>query len=124
MGIDTFRHTSLKGSSLQRAKENAKALGFSDRIEFKNGNIFAFTPTERFDVFVSNLVYHNLGRRRFEAYSRLSSWMDAGSFVVMGDIVFSPKTDMTRLLKEFRILREDRPKSGSGEYTLLVMSKS
>jgi len=84
-GIDTFKHSSLKGSSLEKAKENAKILGFSDRIDFKNSDIFTFTPTERFDIFVSNLVLHNLGRMRFEAYSRLRSWMQADSFVVMGD---------------------------------------
>jgi cyclopropane fatty-acyl-phospholipid synthase-like methyltransferase len=123
-GIDTFRHASLKGSSLGRAKKNAKALGFSDRIEFRNGNVFAFTPTERFDIFVSNLVYHNLGRRRFEAYSRLSSWMDNGSFAVTGDILFSPKADMTWLSKEFKILREIKPRRASRNYALLVMSKS
>jgi SAM-dependent methyltransferase len=34
-GIDTFKHTSLKRSSLERAKENARILGFSDRMDFK-----------------------------------------------------------------------------------------
>jgi trans-aconitate methyltransferase len=27
-GIDTFKHSSLKGSSLERAKKNARILGF------------------------------------------------------------------------------------------------
>lgn len=122
-GIDTFKHASLKGSSLKRAKENAKILGYSDRIDFKNGNIFTFTPTERFDIIISNLVFHNLGKRRFEAYSRLSSWMQADSYVVMGEFFFSPKTDLTQLSSEFRILRETKPESDFRAYTLLVMSK-
>jgi len=124
IGIDTFRDASLKRSSLQKAKENAKVLGLADRIEFRKCNLLEFTPRERFDLFVSNLVYHNLGKRKFVAYSRLSSWTDSNSFVVLGDIFFSPKKDTTQLSKDFRILRKIEPKIGSNGYSLLVMSKS
>jgi len=124
LGIDTFEHSSLKRSSLERAKENARILGFLDRIDFKTGDVFSFAPAEEFDIFVSNLVFHNFGNMRFKAYSRLSSWAQAGSFVLMGDLFFSPKIDKTHLMKAFRILREIEPKSGDfGQYSLLVMSK-
>ncbi len=124
-GIDTFEHASLKRSSPERAKENARILDFSDRIDFKKGDVFRFTPVEKLDVIISNLVFHNFGKMRFKAYSRLSSWAQAGSFVVMGDLFFSPKTDIAQLAKAFRILREikPKPKSGFGQYALLVMSK-
>ena len=123
-GIDTFEHASLKRSSPERAKENARILGFLDRIDFKRGDVFSFTPAEKFDIIISNLVFHNFGKMRFEAYSRLSSWAQAGSFVVMGDLFFSPKTDIDHLAKEFRIRRKIRPKNrGFGKYALLVMSK-
>jgi SAM-dependent methyltransferase len=122
-GIDTFKHTSLKGSSIERAKRNAKTLGFLDRIDFKNGDVFTFTPAKRFHVIVSNLVFHNLGKRRFEAYSRVSSWMQSDSFVVMGGSFLSPETDLTQLSREFKILREVKRKSDLRGYTLLVMSK-
>jgi 2-polyprenyl-3-methyl-5-hydroxy-6-metoxy-1,4-benzoquinol methylase len=40
-GIDTFEHASLKGSSLTKAKNNAKILEFSERIRFqKRGCLF------------------------------------------------------------------------------------
>ena len=52
-GIDTFKHASLKGSSLEKAKENARILGFSDRIDFKTSNVFRFTPPKKFDIIVS-----------------------------------------------------------------------
>jgi 2-polyprenyl-3-methyl-5-hydroxy-6-metoxy-1,4-benzoquinol methylase len=122
-GIDTFKHSSLKGSSLKRTKENARILGFSDRIDFKNGDIFTFTPTERSDIIVSNLVFHNLGKMRFEAYSRLWSWMQSDCFVVMGDFFFSPEADLAQLSRKFRILREATPESDFRGFTLLVMSK-
>lgn len=123
-GIDTFEHTSLKKSSLQKAEENARILGFSDRIDFKNGDVFRFTPTEKFDILVSNLVFHNFGRMRFKAYSRLSSWTQIDTFVVTGDLFFSPKIDMAVLAKEFNILRQIKPKNdGFEQYALLVLLK-
>jgi ribosomal protein L11 methylase PrmA len=123
-GFDTFEHTSLKGSSLKRAKENTRILGFSDRIDFKKGDVFRFRPTEKFDMIVSNLVFHNFGKMRFKAYSCLSSWTQSDSFIVIGDLFFSCKTDIAELAKAFRIVREIRStKSGFEHYALLVMSK-
>jgi ribosomal protein L11 methylase PrmA len=123
-GIDTFKHASLKGASLERANENARILGFSDRIDFKMGNVFRFTPAEKFDLIVSNLVFHNFGKMRFKAYSHLSSWTQASSFILMGDLFFSRKTDIVELAKIFGIVREIRsPKSGFEHYALLMMSK-
>ena len=61
---------------------------------------------------------------RFEAYSHLSSWAQAGSFIIMGELFFSPKIDIAQLVKKFSILKEIKSlKSGFGQYALLVMSK-
>jgi len=122
-GIDTFEHVSLKRSSLEGVKKNVRILGFSDRIDFKKVDMFRFTPAEKFDIIISNLVFHNFGKMRFKAYSLLSSWTQASSFVVIGDLFFSPKTDMVQLEKAFRILTQIKPKNGLGDYALLVMSR-
>ena len=123
-GIDTFKHASLKRSSLERAKENARILGFSDRTDFKKGNVLSFNSTKKFDIIVSNLVYHNFGKMRFKAYSHLSSWTRTGSFIVIGDLFFSPKTDIAQLGEAFKILRQIKHKNdGFEQYALLVMSK-
>jgi cyclopropane fatty-acyl-phospholipid synthase-like methyltransferase len=123
-GIDTFKHASLKGSSLEKAKENTSILGFSDRIDIKKGDVFRFIPTNKFDIIVSNLVFHNFGKMRFKAYSRLSSWVHNRSFIVIGDLFFSRNTDLAQLVKEFWIVREIMtPKKGFEQYSLLVMSK-
>jgi cyclopropane fatty-acyl-phospholipid synthase-like methyltransferase len=123
-GVDTFKHASLKGASLERAKENTSILGFSDRIDFKKGDVFRFIPTNKFDIIVANLVFHNFGKMRFNAYSRLSSWIHNRSFIVMGDLFFSPNTDLAQLAKEFWIVREIRtPKRGFKQYSLLAISK-
>jgi cyclopropane fatty-acyl-phospholipid synthase-like methyltransferase len=114
---------SLKRSSLEGAKGNARSLGFSDRIDFKKVDVFRFTPAEKFDIIVSNLVFHNFGKMRFKAYSLLSPWTQVGSFVIIGDLFFSPKTDTAQLEKAFRILRQIKPKNGFRDYALLVMSR-
>jgi ribosomal protein L11 methylase PrmA len=123
-GIDTFKHASLKRSSLERAKENASILGSSDRVDFKKGDVFTFISTNKFDIIVSNLVFHNFGKKRFKAYSRLSSWIHNKSFIVMGDLFFSRRTDIDQLVKAFGIVKEIRStKSDFEHYALLVMSK-
>ena len=91
--------------------------------DFKKCDVFSFTPSEKFDIIVSNLVFHNFGKMRFKAYSSLSSWTQAGSFVIMGDLFFSPKPDIAQLEKAFRILRQIKPKNGFRDHALLVMSR-
>ena len=81
-GIDTFEHASLKGSSLTKAKNNAKILEFSERIRFQKGDVFYSDYSKgKFSLFVSNLVFHNFGRKRFVAYQRLAQWMMPKSYI-------------------------------------------
>lgn len=122
-GIDTFKHVSIKRSSLEKAKKNARILGFSDRIDFKKADVFTFIPTKKFDMIVSNLVFHNFGKMRFKAYSCLSSWIHNRSFIVIGDLFFSRTTDIAKLVREFGIIKEiTTPTRGLKQYSLLVMS--
>src|SRR5215471_14927140 len=52
-GIDTFKHASLKRSSINRAKENTRILGFSDRIDFKKGDVCAMQFKQMIGVSLS-----------------------------------------------------------------------
>jgi len=124
-GIDTFEHASLKGSSLEKANENARILGLSDRVYFERGDILASDYGHRgFDLFVSNLVFHNLGRRRFAAYDRLLSWMAPNSHALLGDAFREGKGDVKRLSNIFRIEKEIDPKMSWAPYKILVLSKA
>ena len=124
LGVDTFAHSSLKRSSLEKAGENARISGFSDRIVFQKGDI---TETdfrgEDFDLFVSNLVYHNLGRKRFRAYERLASWVPKGSYVVLGELFFGHESDIKFLSRLFGSVKEVPIGGVGGAYRLLVLSK-
>ena len=124
-GIDTFEHASLKGSSLEKANENARILGLSGRVHFERGDILASDYGDRgIDLFVSSLVFHNLGRRRFGAYDRLLSWMAPNSHALLGDAFREGKGDVKRLSNMFRIEKEIDPEMSWAPYKILVLSKA
>ena len=52
-GIETFEHASLKRSSLDKAKENARILGFSERIDFKKIDVCAMQFKQMIGVSLS-----------------------------------------------------------------------
>jgi SAM-dependent methyltransferase len=125
-GIDTFEHASLKDPSLAKAKSNAKILGFSEKIKFQRENIFSSDLSkEKFDLFVSNLVFHNFGtkRRRFDAYERLARWVTQRSYVVLGDLFFDYKADAKLLANLFHNIEVRAGYEVSREYKILVLSR-
>jgi len=125
-GIDTFEHESLKGSSLKKANENARILRISDRVHFERGDVLSSDYGDlEFDLFVSNLVFHNLGRKRFRAYDRLLSWMPPNSYALLGDAFRERKGDLKHLANNFRMEKEIEPEGISwAPYKILVLSKA
>lgn len=123
-GFDTFEHGSLKDSSLAKAKYNAKILGFQERVRFQKGDLFSSDYSKgKFDLFVSNLVFHNLGRKRFDAYERLAYWIMSNSYIVLGDLFFDYKLDLRRLASLFGNV-EKKPGFNIGrQYKLLMLSE-
>jgi SAM-dependent methyltransferase len=122
-GIDTFQHTSLKNSSLAKAKNNMKILGFSERIRFQKGDIFRSDYSKRkFDLFVSNLVFHNFGRKRFNAYERLAQWTRR-SYIALGDLFFDYKKDLKLLTSLFGSVQVRPGSTIDRAYKILVLSE-
>jgi len=123
-GIDTFEHASLKGSSLAKAKNNTTILGFSERIRFERGNILREDYSRAgFDLFVTSLVFHNLGERRFPAYGRLARWATRRSYVVLGDVFFDYERDLGCLKKLFEGVQQKPGQTPEGIYRMLLLSK-
>jgi len=122
--IDTFKHASLKGSSLEKARNNAKILGFSDRINFEQRDIFDSDYGKgNFELFVSNLVFHNFGKQRFDAYGRLAQWAAPKSYVILGDLFFDYKSDLRWLSVHFANVKERPTSTINWQYKMLVMSE-
>jgi cyclopropane fatty-acyl-phospholipid synthase-like methyltransferase len=123
IGFDTFKHASLKESSLTKTNNNAKILGFSERIKFQKGDVFSSDYRKgNFDLFVSNLVFHNLGRKRINAYERLAHWMTPKSYLVLGELFFDYKTDFRRLTSLFGNVQKIHCFNIGRQYKMLVLS--
>jgi len=123
-GIDTFQHPSLKNSSLGKAKNNMKILGASERIRFQQGDIFRSDYSKRkFDLFVSNLVFHNFGRKRFNAYERLAQWATLKSYIALGDLFFDYKKDSKLLRSLFGSVQVRPGPIIDRAYKILVLSE-
>jgi ribosomal protein L11 methylase PrmA len=123
IGFDTFKHASLKESSLAKTNNNVEILGFSERIKFQKGDVFSSDYSKgNFDLFVSNLVFHNLGRRRFNAYERVGHWMTPKSYLVLGELFFDYKTDFRRLTSLFGNVQKIHCFNMGRQYKLLVLS--
>jgi cyclopropane fatty-acyl-phospholipid synthase-like methyltransferase len=123
IGFDTFKHASLKESSLTKTNNNAKILGFSERIKFQKGDVFSSDYSKgNFDLFVSNLVFHNLGRKRINAYERLADWMTPKSYLVLGELFFDYKTDFRRLTSLFGNVQKIHCLNIGRQYKMLVLS--
>ena len=106
-GIDTFEHRSLKNSSLAKAKNNVKILGLSGRVRFQKRDIFWSDYSKRkFNLFVSNLVFHNFGKKRFDAYERLAQWATPRTYIVLCDLFFDYKKDSKLLTSLFGSVQE------------------
>jgi len=62
-GIDIFNHDSLSGSSMEKALQNMKEIGIDKRVILINHDLLThFTRGTKFDLTMSNLVFHNLGK--------------------------------------------------------------
>lgn len=61
--------------------------------------MFGFTPAEKFYIIVSNLAFNDFGNVRFK--QALPPFVVD---VIMGDLFFSPKTNIAQLAKAFRIV--------------------
>jgi ubiquinone/menaquinone biosynthesis C-methylase UbiE len=63
IGIDVWSQTSLSGNRMEKALENAKIEGVSEKVEFKNADARELPfLDEYFDVVVCSFVLHNIGK--------------------------------------------------------------
>jgi 16S rRNA G1207 methylase RsmC len=83
-GIDNFSG-SIINSSLDRARNNIEKLGIKERCTVKEADILDFTG--KFNLVTANLVFHNMGSTRFQAYKNIYSFEP--DYFITGDLFFS-----------------------------------
>lgn len=108
LGVDIFGSRSLPDSDIEIAKNNMKFAGLGDRVNFKRDNLCELGLSgNNFDLVVSNLVFHNLGKKRFIAYSNIISVLKHEGYFVIGDF-FSGDTDRNFLDIDLKFISENR----------------
>lgn len=126
-GIDLFKSGSLMDLSLDAAVRNMEILGFSRRVQFVTADLTeSLKSLGTFDLIVSNLVLHNLGKMRKKAFGNLVEVMKQGAFFVYGDLSTSKEPEVSgpgnEVLGSLILIYEQRLESMS-QYRLQIFRK-
>ncbi len=123
VGVDVFGHGSLLGSSIERAKENMRKLGIGNRVSFLQHDLLKpLNQIEKFDVAISNLVFHNLGSGRFSAYENVFSALKTGGYFIVGDLFPHLDADLEYLERHsVSVQKGGEIASGDWQYVILTL---
>lgn len=106
IGVDLFGSKSLPEGNMDLARENMKFTGVSSRAEFVKSDLTKLNfPQNHFDLVVSNLVFHNMGKKRFIAYSDIVGMIKPGGYFALGDF-FSGSEDIKFLADQMTLLKD------------------
>jgi len=124
-GVDLFKHGSISGISIDKAAQNMKSLGLESRTSFlKHDLTKPFEADGQYDLVISNLVFHNLGKQRFKGYRTVLDVLKPGGFFVIGDLFRRGKGDVDSLLESSTLIAtREEGSSGPWEYQILVLRK-
>lgn len=107
-GVDTFTDGSLKNSSIEQAYSNMRILGINNRVDFLNRNLLdPLGQDNRYDLAVSSLVLHNIGKRAGTALKNIHTSLKSDGYFLNGDIQIggSVKNYFSGIFKqEFKIM--------------------
>jgi cyclopropane fatty-acyl-phospholipid synthase-like methyltransferase len=125
-GVDLFRHGSLSEISMDQASNNMRSLGIDSRTSFlKHDLTKPMESNAQYDLAVSNLVFHNMGKKRFKAYETVFDVLKSGGFFVIGDLFPHGKADMDYFRQRSTLIKE---LDGSGSrplaYKIKVLRKA
>jgi cyclopropane fatty-acyl-phospholipid synthase-like methyltransferase len=124
-GVDLFKHDSVSELSIDRAVKNMKSLGLESRTSFfKHDLTKPLKPDVPYDLAVSNLVFHNMRKKRFVAYENVFDALKPEGYFVIGDLFPRGKTDMDYLSERSTLINElDQGGSGRWDYKIIVLRK-
>ena len=123
--VDVFGHDSISDASPERAMANMRILGVDSRVEILQHDLRKPLPVDGgFDLAISSLVFHNLGKQRFNAYQNVFSALRAGGCFAIGDLFPSLRKDLEFFSGLCSTVREEAGEgSGKWAYRLIAMKK-
>src|SRR5262249_20592724 len=124
-GVDLFRHGSMSEMSKDQAMNNMKSLGIESRTSFLTHDLTKpLTSDAQYDLAVSNLVFHNMGKKRFKAYANVFDALKPNGHFVIGDLFPHAKDDMDYFRERSTLIDELQEGSyGRWDYKIQVLRK-
>jgi SAM-dependent methyltransferase len=124
-GVDVFRHGSISDISMDKAASNMTSLGIDSRTSFLKHDLTKPMESDgHYDLAVSNLVFHNMGKKRFKAYATVLDALKPRGFFVIGDFFPHDKADMDYLRERSTLMNElDESGPGPWAYKIKVFKK-
>ncbi len=125
-GVDLFRRGSMSEISIHQAENNMRSLGMKSRTSFLKHDLTKPMKSDGgYDLAVSNLVFHNMGKKRFKAYGTVFDALKPAGFFVIGDLFPHDKADMDYFRDRSTLINElDESGSGPWVYKIKVLRKS
>lgn len=125
-GVDLFRHGSMSELSMEKAVQNMKTLRIDSRTSFLKHDLTKPLKTDvQYDLAVSNLVFHNMGKKRFKAYDTVFDALKSGGYFVIGDLCPHGKADMDNFRERSTLTNQlDQGASGRWHYQIKVLRKA
>jgi SAM-dependent methyltransferase len=125
-GVDLFRHGSISEISIDKAANNMRSLGIDSRTSFLKHDLTRPMESDaQYDLAISNLVFHNMGKKRFKAYETVFDALKSRGFFVIGDLFPHGKADMDYFRQRCTLINElDESGSGPSAYKMKVLRKA
>jgi SAM-dependent methyltransferase len=124
-GVDLFRPSSMSEISIDKAVNNTKSLGISSRTLFFEHDLTKPLPSDlQYDLALSNLVFHNIGKRRFNAYQIVFDSLKPRGYFVIGDLFGHGNADMDYFSERANLVQQvDESSVGPWDYKINVLRK-
>jgi len=124
-GDDLFRSGSMSELSMDKAMKNMKSLGMDSRTSFlKHDLTKPLNSDVQYDLAVSNLVFHNMRKKRFKAYETVFDALKSSGYFVIGDLFPQGKVDMDYFGERSTAIDELHESSfGRWHYKIRVLRK-
>lgn len=86
LGIDLFGSESLPEGSITLARQNMEMEHIAERVRFLESDLKTLDLKDvEFELIISNLVFHNLGKSRFQAYKNVIKFLKPQGALILGD---------------------------------------